>query len=334
MVLGVKLKVLLLSRDEVEKLISMLEVIKAVEEAFRAKGLGKVQMPPKSYVNFGRYGGDFRVMPAYLEEMGAAGVKIVNVHPQNPKKYGLPTVMATIMLLDTRNGAPLAIMDGTLITNLRTGAGGAVAAKYLSRKDAKVAAMVGAGVQAKTQLLALKEVRKIEEVRVKSLHRQRAEQFAKEIGKELGVEANIFSETKQAVKGADIVVTTTPSTKPILMDDYVEEGMHINAIGADAPGKQELDPKILLRAKIVVDEIEQLLHGGEVNVPFSKGQISKDDIYGDLGEIVTGKKPGRTSPREITVFDSTGLAIQDIATGWIVYKKAKKRGIGREVEML
>jgi len=320
--------ILLLSRSEVAELISIKEAIDAVEQAFRAKGLGRVQMPPKSYVQFAKYGGDFRVMPAYLEEMGAAGVKIVNVHPKNPKVYGLPTVMATILLLDPKTGAPLAIMDGTLITNLRTGAGGAVAAKYLSRKDAKVAAMVGAGVQAKTQLLALKEVRNIEEVRVNDLSQKRAEEFAKEIGKKLGVEVNIFSETKQAVKDADVVVTTTPS------NDYVEEGMHINAIGADAPGKQELDPKILLRAKVVVDDIEQAIHGGEVNVALSKGDIARGDIYADLGEIITKKKPGRTSPKEITVFDSTGLAIQDIATDWIVYKKAKKLGKGREVKLL
>lgn len=328
------MKVLLLSRAEIEDLLSMREVIAAVEEAFRAKGLGKVQMPSKSYVNFERHGGDFRVMPAYLEEMGAAGVKIVNVHPKNPKERGLPTVMATIILLDPATGAPLAIMDGTLITNLRTGAGGAVAAKYLARKDSKVVAMVGAGVQAKTQLLALSEVFKIEEIRVNDLSGKNAELYAEEMGKKLGIDIKVLKSTKEAVEAADIVVTTTPSTKPILMDDYVRSGMHINAIGADAPGKQELDPKILLRAKVVVDDIEQAIHGGEVNVPLSKGDIARGNIYADLGEIVTKKKLGRTSRDEITVFDSTGLAIQDIATDWVVYQKAKKFGKGREVELL
>jgi len=328
------MKVLLLSRAEIQDLLSMSEVIAAVEEAFRAKGLGKVQMPPKSYVNFERYGGDFRVMPAYLEEMGAAGVKIVNVHPKNPKEHCLPTVMATIILLDPATGAPLTIMDGTLITNLRTGAGGAVAAKHLARKDSKVVAMVGAGVQAKTQLLALKEVFKIEEIRVNDLSEKNAGLYAEEMGNELGVVAKVFQSTKEAVEAADIVVTTTPSTKPILMSDYVKEGTHINAIGADAPGKQELDPKILLRAKVVVDDIEQAIHGGEVNVPLSKGDIARGNIHADLGEIITKKKLGRASQEEITVFDSTGLAIQDIATDWVVYQKAKRLGKGREVELL
>ncbi|MDI6884227.1 MAG: alanine dehydrogenase [Hadesarchaea archaeon] len=328
------MKVLLLSRAEVEGLISMREAIEAVEQAFRAKGLGKIQMPAKSYVYFKDYNGDFRVMPAYLEEMGAAGVKIVNAHPRNPKEYGLPTVMATIVLLDPKTGAPLAIMDGTWITNIRTGAGGAVAAKYLARKDSRVAAMVGAGVQAKTQLLALNEVLKIEEVRVNDLSVGKAEKYAKEMGKKLGLDTKATKETRKAVEGADIVVTTTPSRRPVLMNNWVSEGMHINAIGADAPGKQELDPEILMRAKVVVDDVEQAIHGGEVNVPLSKGLIARGDIYADLGEIVTKKKPGRTSHDEITVFDSTGLAVQDIATDWIVYKKAKRMGKGREVELL
>ena len=312
----------------------MRETIKAVEEAFRAKGLGKVQMPPKSYIYFKGYDGDFRVMPAYLEEMGAAGVKIVNVHLRNPEEHGLPTVMATILLLDPKTGAPLTIMDGTWITNVRTGAGGAVAAKYLTRKDSRIVAMLGAGVQARTQLLALNEVLRIEEVRVNDLLAKKAEQYAGEMGEKLGVDVKATKEMRGAVEGADIVVTATPARKPILMNNWISEGMHINAIGADAPGKQELDPKILLRAKVVVDDVEQAIHGGEVNVPLSKGIISRGDIYADLGEIVTKKKAGRTSRDEITVFDSTGLAVQDIAAGWIVYKKARKAGKGVEVEML
>lgn len=328
------MKVLLLSRAEVEGLISMREAIEAVEGAFRAKGMGKAQMPPKSYVYFDRYKGDFRVMPAYLEDQGAAGVKIVNAHPLNPKKHGLPTVMATIVLLDPKTGAPLAIMDGTWVTNIRTGASGAVAAKYLARMDSRIVAMVGAGVQAKTQLIALKEVLDIEEVRVNDISAKNAQRYAEEMSKQLGVKVKAVGDTGKAVEGVDVVVTTTPSRKPILMNNWVSEGMHINAIGADAPGKQELDPNILTRAKIVVDDVEQAIHGGEVNVPLSEGAIARGDIYADLGEVVTGKKPGRTSREEITIFDSTGLAVQDIATDWVVYQKAKKKGKGIEVELL
>ncbi len=327
------MKVLLLSRREVDKLISMRETIEAVEEAFRAKGLGKVQMPPKSYVFFNRYQGDFRVMPAYLEDMEAAGVKIVNVHPQNPSKYGMPTVMATIVLIDPRTGAPLAIMDGTTITNVRTGAAGAVAAKYLARKDSRVVAMIGAGVQARFQLLALNEIFKIEEVRVNDSAEKNAKKYASEMEKQLSIDVKI-TDTPEAVQDADIIVTTTPVREPLIMNEWIPEGVHINAIGADAPGKEELDPKILKRAKIVVDDWEQASHSGEINIPLSKGMLTCDEIYAEIGEIISGRKPGRTSRDEITVFDSTGLAVQDIATDWIVYKKAKKMGKGQEVELL
>lgn len=325
---------LLLSKLDVEKIISMREVIKAVEEAFRAKGLGRIQMPPKSYIFFREHDGDFRAMPAYLEELGAAGVKVVNAHPRNPKRHGLPNVMATILLLSPETGAPLAIMDGTLITNLRTGAAAAVATRYLARKDSKVVAMIGAGVQARTQLIALNEVFDIAEVRVEDIVPGKADQYAKELGRRLGVDIKPVGSTQKAMEGADVVVTVTPRRNPVVMNEWVEKGMHINAIGADAPGKQELDPKILGRAKVVVDDLEQVLHSGEINVPISKGLLGQDDIYADIGEIVAGKKPGRTSREEITVFDSTGLAVQDIATAWEVYQKARREGRGMELDLL
>ena len=327
-------KVLLLTKSEVEQLLSMRETIEAVEEAFRAKGMGRVQMPPKSYVFFREFNGDFRVMPAYLENLGAAGVKIVNAHPENPGKYGLPTVMAVIVLIDPRTGVPLAIMDGTVITNMRTGAAGAVAVKYLARKDSRVFAMVGAGVQAKTQLLAISEVLRVEEVRVNDISSVRAEEYVREMGEKIDAEFKILTDTRKAVEGADVIVTTTPSRRPVILNEWVGEGVHINAIGADAPGKQELDPAILKRAKVVVDDIEQAAHSGEINVPISKGLFTVEEIYAELGVIVTGKLPGRASPREITVFDSTGLAVQDIATDWLVYQKAIKLGVGREIDLL
>ncbi|MBA7637437.1 Delta(1)-pyrroline-2-carboxylate reductase [subsurface metagenome] len=325
--------VLLLSGADVKKLISIRETIEAVEEAFLAKGLGKAQMPPKSYVFFNRYEGDFRVMPAYLEDTEAAGVKIVNVHPQNPSKYSMPTVMATIVLLDPRTGAPLAIMDGTTITNVRTGAAGAVAAKYLAQKDSRVVALIGAGAQAMTQFLALNEIFKIEELRVSDKVEANAKKYASEVKKRFDISIKV-TDAKEAVQGADIIVTTTPVKSPIVMNDWVSEGVHINAIGADAPGKQLLDPEILKRAKIIIDNWEQASHSGEINVPLSKGMLAREDMHAELGEIVSGKKSGRTSRDEITVFDSTGLAIQDVATAWLVYKKAKEIDMGTKVELL
>jgi alanine dehydrogenase len=326
------MRVLLLREREVGELLSMREVIAAVEEAFRLKGEGKTQMPPKSYVFFPRHGGDFRVMPAYLEEGEEAGVKVVNVHPGNPDR-GLPTVMATILLLDPSTGAPLAFMGGTLITNLRTGAAGAVAAKYLARRDSRVVGMVGAGAQARAQLRGLREVLELERVKVISAHPERTREYAEEVRREYGLEVEEVREIREAVEGSDVVVTTTPSRQPLVREEWVSEGTHLNAIGADAPGKQELDPGLLRRAKVVVDDVEQAVHSGEINVPLSSGLFRREDLYGELGEIVAGKKPGRTSPREITLFDSTGLALQDVAVAWLVYRKALRLGRGEEIEL-
>ena len=327
------MRVLLIPRKDVEGIVSMKEVVEVVEEAFKAKGLGEVVMPPKVYVNFPK--GDFRVMPCYIPSLGYGGVKIVNVHPENPEKYGLPTVMAVILLLDPETGKPVAIMDGTWMTDMRTGAAGGVAAKYLARPDSRTVGIVGAGRQARTQLMALREVlEEIEEVRVTDIRKDVREKYAEEMSEKLGLNVKAVDSVRETVEGADIVVTVTPVRKPIVKNEWIRPGVHINAIGADAPGKEELDPEILKRAKIVVDDFEQACHSGEVNVPLTKGIISKEDIYAELGEIIVGKKPGRLSDDEITIFDSTGLAIQDLATATLVYKKAKASNLGFEVELL
>lgn len=328
---------LILSDEEVKELLSMDEVMEAVEIAFREKGLGRVQMPPKIYLFFGRYNGDLRAMPSYLEEMDIAAVKVVNVHPENRERYNLPTVMATIILIDPRNGFPLAVMGGMTITNMRTGAVGGIAAKYLARRSSKIVGLIGAGAQARTQLAALLEIfESLEEVRVWSRIRETSEEFRKEMEAKYGDLCRIIpvERAEDAVRGADIVVTATPSREPIVMSGWVSPGTHFNCIGADAPGKQEIDPEILKRARIVVDDMEQAAHSGEINVPLSRGIISRSDVWAELGEVIVGKKPGRLSEDEITVFVSTGLAIQDAVTAHLVYRKAMERGIGRKIKLI
>ncbi len=326
------MRVLLLTKSDIEGIVSMNDVMKVVEEAFREKSLGRVEMPPKSYVPLPEYRGDFRVMPAYVRKLKAAGAKIVSVYPDNPER-GLPTVMATIILLDPPTGAPIAIMDGTWITDMRTGAAGGIATKYLARKESRIIGMVGAGRQARTQLMALACVLNVEKVKVCSKTLKDAERFAREMGEKLKLSIRAV-EIEEAVRGSDVVVTATPVTEPIVREEWIDGGTHINAIGADAPGKEELDPKILKKAKIVVDDFEQACHSGEVNVPLSRGCITREDIYAELGDVIAGKKPGRTSDEEITIFDSTGLAIQDIATAHLVYRRALEEGRGLEVELL
>jgi len=324
------IKVLLLSEQEVTELLQIDEVMEAVENVFREKALGYAQMPPKVYLDFAKYNGDVRAMPAYLERLDVASVKIVNSHPDNPRKFGMPTVSATVFLLDPRNGALLSIMGGSSITAMRTAAAGGIAAKYLANRNSKTAGFIGAGVQARAQLLALLQVfPNLEEIRVCDISPKAAEAFASE-AKNRAAQCKIVvvGNEEETVHEADVVVTTTPSKKPLVFDAWVSEGTHFNCIGADAPLKEELDPAILKRAKIVVDDWAQASHSGEINVPFSQGVLSRKDVWAELGEIIAGTKPARTSKKEITVFDSTGLAIQDAAAVELVYRKALSRKAG------
>jgi alanine dehydrogenase len=236
--------------------------------------------------------------------------------------------MATILLTDPRNGFNVAILDGTYITNMRTGASGGVATKYLSRKNSKVMALIGAGAQAYTQLHHIMLTRKLKEVRVHARSEKSMIKFCKEMSKEYP--KVIFlpePDGKKACRGADIITTTTPARKPIIKKSWIDPGTHINGIGADAAGKQELETALTKSCKIVIDEWQQASHSGEINVPASRGKLKKKDIYAELGAIVAGKKKGRTSDNEITLFDSTGLAIQDISTAFVVssaYEKTKE----------
>jgi len=309
------------------KIVDVKSAIGAVEEAFAEYGLGRARMPPKIYLDLPEFAGDFRAMPSYVGKFKLCTLKWVNAHPNNAT-FGLPAVMAVLIVSDPKTGFPLAIMDGTLATSLRTGAGGAVAAKYLARRNSRVVALVGCGVQARSQLAALREIFKIKEVRVWGHQKILAARFIRTMrkpGEAMTVAANI----QECVEGADIVVTTTPSRKPIIQSQWIKDGTHINAIGADAPGKEELDPRILKRARVVVDDPEQASHSGEINVPVAKGLFKLKDIPATLGEIVAGKKKGRTGPGQVTVFDSTGLAIQDTAVASLIYKAAVKKKLGQ-----
>ncbi len=287
------------------------EVNAVIEEAFAEHGRGRVQMPPKVYINFER--GDFRTMPAYVPSLSLGGVKIVNVHPGNPAQ-GLPTVMALTVIINPETGIPDAILNATELTDLRTGAAGAVAAKHLSPRKEVVLGVVGSGRQALAQVAAVREELTVKEVLVWSREEKHARDLCSKVP---GIPCSAAD--LMTVCDCDLLVTTTPSREPIIRDAWIHEGMHINAIGADAPGKEELDPAILARARVFVDDPEQAVHSGEINVPISKGKFSRGEIAGTLGEVVLGSK-GRRSENEITVFDSTGLAIQDLAIAEIAMK--------------
>ncbi|MCC7565929.1 MAG: NAD(P)-binding domain-containing protein [Methanomicrobiaceae archaeon] len=284
--------------------LSCAEVIRAIEDAFAEHGRGNVQMPPKIYLTFEK--GDLRTMPAYMPGLDLAGVKLVNVHPRNPD-IGLPTVMAVTVILDVETGLPEAIINATALTDMRTGAAGAVAAKYLAVNREVRVGFIGSGRQAHAQLAAIADQMDIREIRVWSRTAKRAESFAAAYAR-----YDAQSVSLERACDCDILVTTTPSRRPLVKAEWVHEGTHINAIGADAPGKQELDPALLKRSLVFVDDIEQAVHSGEINVPISQGLYAPEEIAGTLGEVVLGLRK-RTPPDAITIFDSTGLAIQDLA---------------------
>lgn len=323
---------LVITGAEVMQVLDMDLALAAVREAFRAYGEGRVNMPPKAYLTLDR--GDFRAMygEIFLPGGHVCGLKWVNVHPGNPLK-GLPTVMAKIVLNDPETGLEWADMDGTFITNYRTGAAGGVAVEVMARPDAVRLGVIGAGEQARTQIAAIMKVRPIQEIIICD-YRARAQTLKDDMAAQYPVPVRLAPDPQETALASDILVTVTPSEAPLVMLDWVRPGTHINAIGADAQGKQELDPEILKIARVVVDDWTQASHSGEINVPLSKGEITPEMIYGSLGEIVAGKKPGRQSPDEITVFDSTGLIIQDLSLGLAVLQRARERGLGEEKEFL
>ncbi|HVM45336.1 MAG TPA: ornithine cyclodeaminase family protein [Candidatus Thermoplasmatota archaeon] len=322
---------LLLSADDVARCLHLDEAIRAVEGAFRAYHRKEAAMPPKSYVDLPEHGGDVRSMPSRVGN--SVAVKWVCSHPHNPERHGLPTVIGTLVLTDPATGWPLSIMDATVLTAFRTGAGAAVATQALARPDARSLGVVGAGTQAAYQVAAISHVRRLERVVVADLRAPAAEALAERVRRHAPGLAVSAASVEEAA-GCDIVSTLTPSHRPVVKRDWVENGAHINALGADAAGKQELDPDILGDAVVVVDDWGQGTHSGEINVPLATGMLRPEHIRGTLGAILEKAIPGRTTAKEITVFDSTGLAIQDAAVARVVYERAQREGLGRPVDLV
>ena len=334
---------LILTQRDIARLIDVRTAIRVVREAFKTMARGGAVMPPKLYLTLPR-GDDFRAMPAYLRHPPAAGMKWVNVHARNPR-HGLPTVMAVIVINDPATGVPLAVMDGLLITKLRTAAAAAIAAQALARRDSQVAGLVGCGAQADAQVEALAALLPLRGVRVWGFAPQEAPAFCARMRRQLrGMVFEPVATIERCVREADIVVTMTPSHRPLVQRAWLAPGAHVNAVGADAPGKQELDPAILRGALVVVDEREQALHGGELNVPVRRGQFDPRRIHGTLGEVLIGRRRGRRSDTELTVFDCTGLAVHDVALGAEVVRLAtegspersrgaRRRRVGRHLAL-
>ena len=319
------METLFLSRADIESTFTMKEAIRAVENGFHEKE--NVEKSVKAWLFFTKQGGDLALWSAYIPKLGAAGMKAIGYNTNNPKK-GLPTITAIVILYDPETSFPIAIMDGTSITRMRTGAAGAIAAKYLAKKNSEVAAIIGAGVQGSSLLEGLFEVYPLKEVRIYDISRERSMNLVKSLGGRHQAKMVITDQVKDTVENADIISSATPSHSPIIANEWISPGMHFNAIGADEPGKQELDPLILKRSRIVVDDKAESIRRGETNVALSKGIIKESDIYAELSEVILGTKQGRENDAQITVFDATGIALEDVATAWEIYSKAKASGAG------
>ncbi|SCB61940.1 ornithine cyclodeaminase [Rhizobium aethiopicum] len=323
------MKTLLLKKDEVSRLISVTEVIAAVEEAYKAFSSDQVEQPDYMGIDLPSPRGEIDFKLGYYKANEIISMKASSGgFIDNPTAHGVPNGMATISLFDARSGALICVMDGSLILGLRTGASGAVSVKALARKNATVVASIGTGNQARMQIRSINEIMKIEELHAWDNNPDTLFKYKTDIESELGIPVTVAKSKEDAVRQADILVTTTRGKGSLVEADWIRPGTHIVAIGTDQQGKQELDPEIFRNAKLVVDSIAQCTEKGETWHPLNKNIITKDDIHGEIGEILLGRKPGRESDDEITIFDSTGMAIQDNTTASKIYHNAIANNVG------
>jgi len=273
-------------------------------------------------------------MPAYLKEMKALACKVVAVYKDNPARYNLPATIGKVLLQDPETGEVICIMDGGYLTAVRTGAASGVATKYLANdRSGMTAGVFGAGVQAKTQLWAVAEARSLKQALVFDKDEEAATRFATEMKQKLNLDIVVLHRAEEILE-SDIVITATSSITPLFDGSLVRRGTHINGIGSHTPNARELDTEIIKRSKFIGDSREACFkEAGDIMIPLQEGMITESHFYAELGEIITGKKPGRLSEDEITLFKSNGLAIQDAATAKLVYDKARELGVGSEVKL-
>ena len=323
---------LLLRRRDVEELIDLDDCISAVQEAFRLEGEGRAPRP--GVLGYPSGAGGFHIKAAALPlSRPYFAAKINGNFAGNPDRFGLPAIQGVIVLCDAENGCVLALMDSIQITILRTAAATAVAAKFLARPDSAVAAICGCGNQGRAQLRALARVLPIRKAFAYDAIREAADTFARELAAPLGIEIVPVREPGLAARSSDVCVTCTPSRNPFLRREDVLPGTFVAAVGADAPDKRELDTALVTSARLVVDSMEQCSAMGELHHALEEGAMERSAVHAELSEIVAARKPGRQSPEEIAVFDSTGVALEDVAAAVLVYERAAGAGRGHRFDL-
>jgi ornithine cyclodeaminase len=322
----------LLSGEDVRRLVPMTDAIEAMASAFGQLSSGRAEIPLRTSVDAER--GVSLFMPGYLRDTRVLGGKIVSVFGDNPE-VGLPVVTAAVLLLDSDTGLPRALLDGTALTALRTGAASGLATRLLARADASVLAVFGAGVQARTQIEAVRAVRRIREVRIVSRRRASAERLAGEIKGGRGAPVvRVLEDRAEAVRGAHVLVAATSSATPVFPGDRVEGGAHVNGFGSYTPEMQEVDEAVVTRARVVVDtRTGALAEAGDLIIPLRKGLVREADVNTELGEVLLGVRPGRARDDEVTFFKSVGNAAQDLAVAARALAEAERTGAGKQVEL-
>lgn len=320
---------ILLSEDDVRAVLSMDDLVRAMHTALAQFSSGHVKQPLRTVVEVGNQKAFFGVMPAFIHNPPALGTKLVTVFGSNAGA-GLPSHLATIILLDATTGELMAVMDGRYITEARTAAVSAASVQLLAREGAATLAIVGSGVQARSHLQAIASVSSLKDVRVWSPSEERRVAFAWDMQKQGAPAIRAMGSAREAVEDADLIVLATSSREPVVRGNWVADGAHICAVGACRPDEREMDTALVRRGRVFVDSREgALAEAGDIVLPIVEGAIGPGHIAGELGELALGRIPGRTHPGEVTIFKSLGMAVEDVAAAHLAYVRAAERGLGR-----
>jgi alanine dehydrogenase len=323
----------IINQAEVTELLPMEECIGVMDGVLRTLASGGAQLPLRTSLRVPGTGGLFCWMPAQLSKPAALGLKVISVFPGN-EGTPLDSHQGVVLLLDPATGAPLAIIDASSITAIRTAAVSAVATRALAREDASDLAILGSGVQARSHLEAIGLVRRLGRVRLWSPNADRLAGFVRWARERLGVVAEPMPGPREAVAGAHIICTTTASSTPVLQGDWIATGAHINAVGSSIPSARELDSAAVARSRLFVDRRESAEYeAGDFLIPLHEGAIAESHLLGELGDVLIGRLPGRTGEADVTLFKSLGIAVEDLAAGEYVLGKAEARGIGLVTEL-
>lgn len=327
------MEVLVVSQDDVPDLLPMDECVDAMAEALAALTRGDAVLPLRSVLWLPDRRGALVTMPTLLPAAGALGLKVITAFPGN-QDTEFDSHQGAVVLFEAEHGLPVVIADATAITAIRTAAVSGLATRLLAREDATDLAIIGSGTQAGTHLEAMRTVRDLKRVRVWSRNRERARAFASRESERHGLEVQPVASAREAVDGADLICTCTASNDPVVLGSWVSPGTHINAVGSSIPTARELDTELVVRSRFYVDRRESAENeAGDFLIPKGEGAIGDDHIVAELGEVVLGKAPARTSPKEITVFKSLGLAVEDLASVQLIHRKAVATGRGSRIEL-